>query len=122
MDVRRVITEIDGFLSERGHRWALAGVLALHAYGYGRAAAAVDLVTESAAQAGLVALLEGLGYHTLHVSEAYSNHAHPRAEWGRVDVIYVSGPTAERLFGDARRTEGLVDRPVRCPPPSTWRR
>ncbi len=117
MDVRRVITEIDGFLESHGHRWALAGALALHAYGYGRATADVDLVTESAAQPGLVAFLEALGYHTLHVSEAYSNHAHPQATWGRVDVIYVSGPTADHLFGEARRTEGLLEHPVRVPSP-----
>ncbi len=117
MDVRRVITEIDGFLSGRGHRWALAGALALHAYGYGRATADVDLVTEAAAQPGLLEHLEGLGYHTLHSSEGYSHHAHPRAQWGRVDVIYVSGPTAERLFGEARRIEGLLAHPVRVPSP-----
>ncbi len=76
----------------------MAGALGLHAYGHSRATFDLDLVTVRAAQASLVASLEALGYETLHVSEGYSNHQHPDAEWGGVDLIYVDEGTARRLF------------------------
>ena len=92
----------------------MAGALGLHAFGHSRATFDLDLVTVFPAQAPLVSLLEGLGYRTLHVSDGYSNHQHPDADWGGVDVIYVDEATAGRLFpGCTRRLRlGGRDAPV----------
>ena len=70
----------------------------MHAYGQSRATFDLDLLTASAAQGPLVALLAELGYEPLHVSPSYSNHQHPDPDWGGVDLIYVDEQTAGLLF------------------------
>ena len=92
----------------------MVGALGLHAHGYSRATFDLDVVAVSRAQPGFVAFLEELGYETLHVSAGYSNHQHADADWGGVDVIYVDGETARRLFpACARRLKlGGRDAPV----------
>ena len=98
MNFSRVIDEVAGFLGRENARFALAGAFALHAYGLSRATSDLDFVTESNVRERLVTFLESLGYETLYSSPGYSNHLHPQAELGRVDVIYVDGETARRLF------------------------
>ncbi len=98
MEFSRVIAEVAGFLGREHARFALAGAFALHAYGLSRATFDLDFVTEARVRERLVAFLEALGYETLHSSAGYSNHLHPKAELGRVDLIYVDGETARRLF------------------------
>jgi hypothetical protein len=95
----------------------VAGALGLHAYGHSRATFDLDVVTVRAAQAPLVAALEALGYETLHVSPGYSNHQHPDADWGGVDVIYVDEETARQLFPgcSGRLRIGGRDAPVPRP-------
>ena len=85
-------------LDERRHPYAVVGALGLHAWGHSRATFDLDLVTVSAAQAGLVGLLQALGYETLHVSRGYSSHQHAEADWGGIDVVYVDAETAGLLF------------------------
>jgi hypothetical protein len=98
LDFVRVFDRIAGRLDEGRHPYALAGALALHGYGQSRATFDLDLLTVSAGQIPLVALLLDLGYETLHVSAGYSSHQHEDPEWGGVDLIYVDLATAERLF------------------------
>jgi hypothetical protein len=98
VDFSRVIEEIASFLGREKVRFALAGAFALHAYGLSRATSDLDFVTEASVRERLVAFLESLGYETLHSSPGYSNHLHPKTEMGRVDLIYVDGETARRLF------------------------
>jgi hypothetical protein len=98
LDFARVFDRVAGLLDERGHPCAVVGALALHAWGLSRATFDLDVVTASAAQADLVALLQALGYETLHVSPGYSSHQHADADWGGVDVVYVDAETARRLF------------------------
>jgi len=98
LDFVRVFDRIAARLDELGHPYALAGALALHAYGQSRATFDLDLLTVSAAQQPLVALLRDLGYETLHLSPGYSNHQHTDPDWGGVDLIYVDQETAGRLF------------------------
>ena len=98
MDFSRVIDEVAGFFGRENARFALAGAFALHAYGLSRATSDLDFVTETRVRERLVAFLESLGYETLYSSPGYSNHLHPKAEMGRVDLIYVGGETAQRLF------------------------
>jgi hypothetical protein len=102
-------------LEEHGFPCAAVGGLGLHAYGHSRVTFDLDLVTRAEAQAPLVALLEELGYETLHRSPGYSNHSHPDPEWGGVDVVYVDAETARRLFSACARTLTLGDREVPVP-------
>jgi hypothetical protein len=106
LDFARVFDRLAGLLDQRGQPYAVVGALALHAWGHSRATFDLDLVTTSAAQAELVALLQALGYETLHVSPGYSSHQHAAADWGGVDVVYVDGQTAGLLFPACPR--GLV--------------
>jgi hypothetical protein len=94
----RVFDRLAGRLDELGHPYALAGALALHAYGQSRATFDLDLLTVTAAQEPIVALLRDLGYETLHASAAYSNHQHADPDWGGIDLIYVDEQTAGLLF------------------------
>jgi hypothetical protein len=101
MNFPKVIHEIAGFMHRENVRFALAGAFALHAYGLSRATSDLDFVTEATARQRLVTFLESLGYETLYSSPGYSNHLHPEAAMGRVDLIYVEGETARRLFDAA---------------------
>jgi hypothetical protein len=111
----RVFDRIAARLDEHGHPYALAGALALHAYGESRATFDLDLVTVSAAREPLLALLAELGYETLHVSPGYSNHQHADPDWGGVDFIYVDRETAERLFPVCSRRLRLGERDAPVP-------
>lgn len=102
MDFGRVIETLATFFEREKLSYAVIGAFGLHAYGLTRATTDVDFVTESAAQPRLIAFLEAQEYETLYVSPGYSNHLHPNAELGRVDLVYVSGETSRRLFADTR--------------------
>ena len=75
----------------------------------------VALEPSSEAQGPLVALLEDVGYRTLHRSEGYSNHSHPDPEWGGVDIVYVDEETARQLFSSCTRSLKLGTREVPVP-------
>lgn len=117
MDFLKVLGLLDQFLGTKGHRYALAGAFALHAYGLSRATADLYVVVEAGARLDLVPFLESLGYETLHASPGYSNHLHPMPALGRVDCIYVQGETARRLFDQARPASDLGGISVRVPRP-----
>ncbi len=108
---------VGDFLQGEGHRHAVAGALALHAYGITRATQDLDIVTETDAQDRLVTFLESLGYETLHRSAGYSNHVHADADLGRVDVIYVGGETSRQLFAEAGGSLALGERRFPVPRP-----
>jgi len=115
VDFSRVIGEIAGFLRRENVRFALAGAFALHAYGLSRATSDVDFVTEASVRQRLVTFLESLGYETLYSSPGYSNHLHPESEMGRVDLIYVDGETASRLFAAAGTSFRLGGQELKVP-------
>lgn len=117
MDFGRVLQTVAGFFERTGVRYAIAGAFGLHAYGLSRATFDLDLVTQSEAQRELVGFLESLGYETLHVSPGYSNHLHALEAMGRVDVVYVSGETSERLFRQCRSMPGPGAAPMPVPRP-----
>lgn len=98
MDYPVVLRELVTFCEEREAPFAVVGGFALQAYGISRATFDLDIVTTAAVQEELVGYLESAGYETLHRSSGFSNHVHPSVERGRIDVVYVSGPTADRLF------------------------
>ena len=111
------LDRVDAVLGAGGWRSAVAGGVALTAYGHPRLTLDLDIVTESGAQDTLVSSLASAGYVTLYRSSGFSNHRHPDREWGRVDFIYVQGDTAERLFAGVRILPGPSGRFVRVPRP-----
>ena len=117
MNFSKVIEEIAGFLHREDARFALAGAFALHAYGLSRATSDLDFVTEASVRQRLVVFLESLGYETLYSSRGYSNHLHPETEMGRVDMIYVDGETANRLFQAAGASFRLGGHELSVPRP-----
>ena len=98
MDVSRVLALVRPVFENRGEPYALAGGLALLAYGAPRATFDVDLLAPATSQETLMAFLEGRQFVTLSVTPGFSNHQHPEPALGRLDVIYVSGATAEAVF------------------------
>jgi hypothetical protein len=97
---------VSSFLTGRGYRVAVIGGVALAAYGHPRLTLDLDLVTERAAAAEVVTLMESRGFTTLHQSPAYSNHRHRDRLHGRIDFMYVRNSTAERLFASVRELPG----------------
>jgi Uncharacterised nucleotidyltransferase len=88
---------VEGFERE-GIRFAVIGGLAVAAYGHDRTTLDADFLVDLDSQDRAVALLEGLGYETLHRSNAFSNHLHADVTKGRVDLMYVRRPTADEIF------------------------
>lgn len=112
-----VLDRVDAVLAAGRWRWAVAGGVALSAYGHPRMTLDLDIVTESGSQDALVQYLESTGYATLYRSSGFSNHRHADPEWGRVDFIYVQGDTADRLFDGVRVVPGPSGRSVMVPRP-----
>src|SRR5512147_898162 len=105
MDVTRVLALVRPFFEQRGQPFAVVGGLALLGYGAPRATFDVDLLAPRKVRDELVAFFESRHFATLSVRAGFSNHQHADATLGRVDVIYVSGTTAEAVFaGCAART------------------
>ena len=102
MDVSRVLQLVRPFFDGRGEPFALVGGLALLAYGAPRATFDVDFLARREIREDFVTFLEAKGFRTLGVQPGFSNHQHPDAVLGRVDVIYVSGTTAAAVFAGCR--------------------
>ena len=117
MDFAAVLSTVSAELEQNGMRYAVIGGIALAALGMPRTTLDLDIVTDASSQPVLVGLLERLGYETVHRSTAYSNHLHREATHGRVDVVYVDGDTAARLFGAVRTLAGFggLTMPVAAP-------
>src|SRR5262245_57586798 len=105
MDVQRVLSIVRPFFESRGEPYALVGGLALLAYGAPRATFDVDLLAQRSVRNDLVSYFESCGFTTLSLQPGFSNHQHPDPALGRVDVIYVSGTTAEIVFAGCARKE-----------------
>jgi hypothetical protein len=113
----RELDVVEGFLANERFRVAVIGGVALTAYGHPRMTLDLDVVTEAAAQQALVEFMESQGFVTLHRSSGYSNHRHSDRNRGRVDVMYVQGPTAEKLFASAKELPGPGGRSILVPKP-----
>lgn len=107
MDFVGVYREIATFLRARSAPLAIVGGLALHARGVTRVTSDLDLLTQREHQDALVGFLEAEGWRTLHRSAGFSNHQHPDAARGRVDVLYVEGERNRPLFEQADSIEVL---------------
>ena len=95
MNLDELLQEVTEVLDGLNLRWALIGGLALGAYGVGRPTSDVDLIVDFESQATILAEFETRGFETLHASSGYSNHLRDR---DRVDLVYVRGDTASRIF------------------------
>jgi hypothetical protein len=117
MDIARVLALVRPFFEQRGEPFAVVGGLALLAYGAPRATFDVDLLAPRGARDDLIAFLEGRHFVTLGVQAGFSNHQHPEPALGRLDVIYVSGTTAQAVFAGcaARAIAPGVEVPVPRP-------
>jgi Nucleotidyl transferase AbiEii toxin, Type IV TA system len=114
MDASRVLGMVRPFFDSRHEPYALVGGLALLAYGAPRATFDVDLLARRDTRDDLVRFLEAQGFTTLSVEPGFSNHQHADAALGRVDVIYVSGTTADAVFAGCSRKAitAALDAPV----------
>jgi hypothetical protein len=109
LDFAKVLRIVATFFEREDFAYAVIDAFGLHAYGLTRATANLDFVTDSHAQSKLVPFLEALGYETLHISAGYSSHLHGDAAMGRLDFVYVSGDTSQRLLGSAEKMLVLGD-------------
>jgi hypothetical protein len=103
MDVSRVLDLVRPFFESRKEPYALVGGLALLAYGAPRATFDVDLLAPRRTREDLVGFLEERGFTRLGVQPGFSSHHHSEPALGRVDVIYVSGTTADAVFAGCSR-------------------
>lgn len=103
------------FFEREGIRYAVAGGLAVHAWGRSRTTHDIDFVVHGREQRRVIAFAESIGYQTLFASSGYSNHEHPDEDFGRIDLMYVYGETAERVFADT--TPRLIAGDVHAPVP-----
>ena len=105
------------FFEREGIRYALIGGLAVHAWGRTRLTKDVDFAVDATSRPRVISFAESLGYETLYVSEGYSNHEHSSSVLGRIDFMYLSGETAERIFRAAteRTVVGTATSPVASP-------
>lgn len=117
MQFDEVLRTFASFFDREGIRYAIAGGLAIHAWGHSRTTQDIDFVVEGNQQHRVIAFAESVGYRTLYASSGYSNHEHPEETFGRVDLLYVYGETAERVFAEAghRLVAGDVHAPVPRP-------
>ncbi|MBY0494894.1 MAG: nucleotidyltransferase family protein [Cyanobacteria bacterium] len=117
MNFAAVLARIEQILSTGPWPSAVAGGVALAAYGSPRLTIDLDIVTHRDAQPAVIAALERTGYETLYRSSGFSNHRHFEAELGRVDLIYVDDVTSGRLFAAARTLMGPASTRIRVPSP-----
>jgi hypothetical protein len=112
-----VLRTFTDFFESEGMRYAVIGGLAVHAWGLSRNTQDVDFAVDLSVREQLIAFIESLGYRTLHASEGYSNHEHPSPDFGRVDIMYVTGVTAEKLFSttESKLIAGDIRAPVARP-------
>lgn len=117
MDFRGELVEIGAFLATAGAPLAVIGGVALAAYGHPRMTLDLDVVTSGVVQDALIGFMERRGFETLHRSSGYSNHRHADRRRGRVDVMYVRGETARRLFAGLRQLPGPGGHLIAVPRP-----
>ncbi|HEX7155453.1 MAG TPA: hypothetical protein VF618_28565 [Thermoanaerobaculia bacterium] len=104
MQFQQVVRTFRDFFEAQQIRYAVVGGLAIHAWGRSRTTQDIDFLVDGLQQPRVVAFVESLGYETLFVSEGFSNHLHASKDFGKVDVLYVYGRTADEMFAEAVQT------------------
>lgn len=98
MDFEAILVTFAGRLEAEQIRYAIVGGLAVHAWGHARPTRDADFAVDRHHQQSVIAIAESLGYRTIFISDAFSNHEHHDPRWGHVDFMYLSGRTAEAVF------------------------
>jgi hypothetical protein len=101
MKFTEVLTTFAEFFEREKIRWAIAGGVAVAAWGYERGTQDMDFVISGDDRKKMTAFAESLGYETIYASDSFSHHLHPTEAFGRVDAIYLNGRTADDVFADA---------------------
>lgn len=117
MQFDEVLRTFAAFFEREGIRYALVGGLAVYAWGGSRTTKDIDFLVARSDQQRVIAFAESLGYDTLHVTQAFSNHAHTDTRLGRVDFLYVSDQTAEKIFASSTSKAVVGDEAVQVASP-----
>lgn len=104
MDVHRSLSTVAEFFRQGRYPYAICGGIAMGIYGFPLPTFDVDVVTVVEAQGPFLEFLTQRGFATVYQSAAFSNHLHPQL--GRLDIVYVRGRTAEKLFAMVKPQTG----------------
>ena len=117
MDAERLLGSIDGACRKAGTRWAVIGGMAMNAYGHARTTLDFDVAAEEGFRKPLLSLLAAEGFEILNDLEGFTNLRHPDPELGRLDVLWLEGTTADRVFSRLCHLPGPAGRDVPVPAP-----
>ena len=117
MDAARLLSLLRPHLADSGAHWALAGGFALAAWGSTRTTLDLDLLVEEAGRGSLLPALGREGFATLFDSEGFTNLLHADRDLGRLDLVWVEGETARRIFAAAVEKLGPDGLPLLVPAP-----
>jgi nucleotidyltransferase AbiEii toxin of type IV toxin-antitoxin system len=112
VDAARLLTLLRPELERAEARWALAGGMAINAYGSARMTYDMDLAVEGVARTQLVGAVARLGFEVLRDSTAFTNFLHPDPELGRLDMIWLDAVTSRVLFANVVTRTGVDGRPL----------
>lgn len=101
MQFTEVLNTFADFFEREKIRWAIAGGVAVAAWGYERGTQDLDFVISGDDRKKMTGFAESLGYETIYASDSFSHHLHPTEAFGRVDAIYLNGRTADDVFARA---------------------
>ena len=112
-----VLRTFTDFFDREKIRFVVIGGLAIHAWRRSRNTQDIDFAVDLSQRETVVAFAESMGYKTHFLSDGYSNHEHSSSDWGRVDLMYVTGETAEKVFATAtiKPIAGDIAAPVARP-------
>lgn len=116
MDPKQLFSGISEVFKKEKIEFAVIGAFGLHAYGYTRATKDIDFIVRLSSQPRILKIFDSLGFETLQITSAFSNHLHPLGSI-RVDLMYIEGPTADSIFSKTKNI-GLFNEitlPVVCP-------
>ena len=102
MEFERVLRTFTEFFDREEIRYAIVGGLAVYSYGRLRPTKDADFAVDRRNSERVIAFAESIGYETLAITPGFSNHVNSDPALGRVDFMYLDGPTAEAVFGAAR--------------------
>ncbi len=99
MSLKNIIEAITTFLKKENIDFGLIGAFALFSYGYSRATEDVDFVIRLDDREKVITFLESIGFETLYISKAFSNHRHVIGSI-QVDFMFTFGETADDIFNN----------------------
>lgn len=97
MSIKNIFEIMTDFFHRKKILYGVIGAYALYAYGYIRATEDLDFVVHLKDQKRIQTYLESLGFETLSLNHAFSNHKHVIGSV-KVDIMYVENATAEAIF------------------------